>query len=210
MSVLLKLRMEAGKPILRGHAHFWSVIRDLGADGAMWSIGDVAGYCNGVRPQVRDYVNRLVRGGYVEVAERRTRKGCTAGSRVFYRLLKRPADAPSLNRDGSPARDACGQRQMWTAIRRMKTFVVSDLAITASTEECRVKETTAQAYVLRLAAGGYLAVREPGRPGKPAVWRLKPSMDTGPLPPAILRSRMVFDRNRNAVLGPVEAEEERS
>ena len=165
--------------------------------------GMSAGRSNGAGKQAEDYVRRLIRGGYVEVAGRQVGHN----GACMYRLARRPHEAPRLRRDGKPARPS-GQRQIWNAIRRMKQFMTVELAVTASTDECRVTPATAQTYVLRLAAAGYLAVKQPGKPGKPAIWRLRPSMDTGPRPPAVLRSRLVYDHNRGAVMGLIEADEE--
>lgn len=210
MGIMLALKVTPGQPVLRGHDHFWQVIREIGANGAAWSVPEVAGRCNGptlrtTNEEVRNFVGRLVRGGYAEVAGREP----PPRGRVLYRLTRRPRETPSLKRDGSPALDRSGQRQMWNAIRRLKQFTAPHLAVVASTDECRVPPSTALTYVLRLAAAGYLTVREPGRSGKPAVWRLRASYDTGPLPPVVLRSKMVWDQNRSAIVGKVVAEEDR-
>jgi hypothetical protein len=38
--------------------------------------------------------------------------------------------------------------------------------------------------------------------------RLKPSMNSGPRPPMILRAKLVFDQNRHRLVGDIMAEEE--
>lgn len=204
MSRILKFLVPPGKRVLRGHEHFWSVIRELDARGP-WAIGDVHSLTNSVdRSTVRDYVKRLVAGGFAHV----TATGTEVQPR--YRLIKAPLVAPKLRRDGSVAVQGRGQVQMWNVIRgpmSREGFTFKDLALYGSTEALAVKEVSAKSYVKHLAAAGYLLCVRKGRPQHPAVWRLKPAMNTGPKPPLILRTQIVFDQNRNEAIGPVTARE---
>ncbi|MCB1473805.1 MAG: hypothetical protein KDJ68_13225, partial [Rhodobiaceae bacterium] len=69
---------------------------------------------------------------------------------------------------------------------------------------------SAKRYAQALEKAGYLSVRDPGGPGRGRAYRIKPSMNTGPRPPAILQMKAVWDQNRNEVMGRVLAEEEPS
>lgn len=204
MSRILAFEVPPGKPILRGHDHYWSVIRDLDLGGAPWSVNDIVGRSNGAHPSsVRDYVKRLIAAGYAEAVDSIRSEDC-------FRLLKLQGAAPSLRRDGSGGRQGRGQIQMWNVIRgpiSREGFTFKDVALYASTETVAVDQGSASRYVAHLAGAGYLHCLRKGRPRHPALWRLKPAMNTGPKPPLILRSHIVFDQNRGEALGTVEARE---
>lgn len=203
MAVAFMIKAASGKKILRGQDHFWSVIRTLGDGGQTFSVADVDGQCNATdRATVRDYVRRLVAGGVAEIAE-------TGETANLYRLLKRPVTTPTFDRDGNPIARADGQTQMWNAIRAAEAFNAREIAVTASTDTCEVKETAAKSYIKWLFKAGYLLIVQQSKPGTQAVYRLKPSMNTGPLPPLVMRTKAVFDQNRDKMMGDVVAEEDR-
>lgn len=215
MPIQLELRVTSGTPVYRGHDHYWSVIRDLGKGGRLFTFQEIDLRCNDRDGKcISDYVLRLLRAGFLEIADVRdnvvTRYASTnksSRSENVYRLLKRPAATPILNRDGSPGKLGQGQVQLWTAIRSLAAFDVQELAIAASTEDVSVRSKSAQAYVYRLELAGYLQVLRRGKAATPGIWRLKPAMNTGPKPPKILRSKLVYDANLKKIMGPVLAEE---
>ena len=183
--------------IPRGHDHFWAVIRDLDKAGP-WSTADVHGLQNGHVATVREFIARLVTGGIARVVGR--------SPLVTYRLVMRPAATPRIRRDGTQAPPSA-QQQLWTAIRQLGQFTYPELILAASTDELAIGAVTGRSYIARLAGAGYLVAVVPGGPGKPAVWKLRPGMNTGPKAPRILRTHVVFDPNRNAVMGEAAAEE---
>ncbi|GGB55312.1 hypothetical protein GCM10011316_29220 [Roseibium aquae] len=215
MPIQLELRVTTGKPVYRGHDHYWSVIRDLGKGGRLFTFEEIDLRCNDRDGKcISDYVIRLLRAGFLEIAETRdhlvTRYASTNKStrpENVYRLLKRPSATPILNRDGSPGKLGQGQIQLWTAIRSLSAFDVNELAIAASTVDVPVRAKSAQAYIYRLELAGYLQVLRKGKAATPGIWRLNPAMNTGPKPPKILRSKLVYDANLKQVMGPVVAEE---
>ncbi|MBK5957427.1 hypothetical protein CCR97_04280 [Rhodoplanes elegans] len=183
--------------IPRGHDHYWSVIRELDKAGE-WTSGEVVALSNAHRASVHDFVGRLVRGGIARQV---------GGGRVpHYRLVKSPAATPRLRRDGTQAPPSA-QQQLWTAIRHLGHFAYAELILAASTDELAVEEITTRTYIKRLVAAGYLMAVVPGGPKKPAVWKLRPGMNTGPKAPQVLRAHVVFDPNRGAVMGEAAAEE---
>lgn len=187
----------------RGHAGFWSIIRGLDDEGP-WSVADVAGQSNVDTRSITDFVRRLVRAGFAH------RVGEYQGPVVLlptYRLTRRPLSVPRLRRDGSecpPTR----QSQMWNAIRSLGAFTYRELAHAASTDVIEVAPTAAHDYVKHLGRAGYLIPVKKGKPGTPTTWRLKPSMNTGPLPPQIMRTKFVWDANRLEVMGAPEPAQE--
>lgn len=194
------IRLSARVP--RGYEWYWSVIRELDHKGP-WSIPEVRGYTN-VRNKdsVRDYVSRLVRAGFAAHVD--TVKTLDNGVPTkLYRLLKRPSTAPSLRRDGREL-GLSAQQRMWTAIRSMKRgFGASELAYAAGDTSGAVPTITTKRFVAHLVTAGYLTSDGAG------FYRLKPSMNTGPAAPKILRTHVVWDSNRNKVIGDavVDAEE---
>lgn len=189
----------------RGQQGFWEVIRDL----KTFTVKDIDQRCGGARQTVRDFVKRLERAGYVEAEDTDAATGA-----IRYRLLIDQPDAPQLRRDGSPARQRLGQEQMWRVMRMSGTggFTAADLALTASTEEHPVPLTAAQSYLKALKRAGYLMVVQPGKPGhRPGtgsltVYRLIPSMKTGPLAPQVQRIKAVWDPNLRRHVGDAEVE----
>lgn len=195
MVVILKLRIAEGRRALRGWDHFWTVIRSQGENGKLFTARSVAMQCQpGVDADVRDYVRRLIRAG---IAARVDGK---------VRLLKRPRATPSLRRDGTPFLQARGPQQMWNVMRReIGGFTLQQLAIDATTDEVSVTRRAAESYCRSLLVAGLLV--DVGTTRTP-VYRLKGSANTGPLPPAVLRSSLVYDRNLEVILGEPEIEAE--
>ncbi|WP_054162550.1 hypothetical protein [Rhodopseudomonas sp. AAP120] len=190
-------------PVSNGQDVIWQIIRDLDKKGP-WSIADIDGAA--VRSNADtlvDYIHRLRTAGFIAPAGTRPTKGSGTPTKL-YRVVIHTSEAPRLRRDGSKARPS-GQLQMWRAIRQLSRFDYSELARVASTDELTIAEVTAKTYVKRLADAGYLQMLKACTPGRvnssPALWRLKLSMNTGPLAPQILRTRFVFDANRKAVVG---------
>lgn len=209
MSIQLELRVSNGKPVLRGHDHYWCVIRDIGKHNP-FTLAEVAARSNDPRDKsIRDFLGRLVKAGYIEVL--RTDHGPTArgGSvaRHIYKLVRRPTATPIINRDGSIGTQGLANGQMWNAIRSLKQFDKRELALAATTADVQVEINTALAYARHLSNAGYLIVIRQGKSTTSSIWRLRPSMNTGPEAPRILRSKMVYDVNRGIVMGSPVAEE---
>ncbi len=204
MSVILPLKVEPGEPILRGNAHYWSIMRLLTADdrSAQFTSADIVGLCNrGDRRRINLYLAALTEAGIVEATP------APKPQSTRYRLLKRPGVAPSVRVDGS--RVLTGHEAMWAAIRALRVMTARELSVSATTDAVKVPLETAKRFLRCLSDAGYLKIETAGTNKTSAVYRLKPSMDTGPLPPAILRTKLVYDQNRNEIMGQVLAEEDR-
>ncbi|PZA12437.1 hypothetical protein DNX69_10695 [Rhodopseudomonas palustris] len=199
-------------PVSTGQDAIWQIIRDLDKKGP-WSIADIDGAAARANVDTLvDYIHRLRTGGYIALAGRRPTKGSGTPTNL-YRVTKPQSTAPRLRRDGSAAPPSA-QLFMWRAMRSLRQFDFRELARVASTDELIISEVTAKSYLQRLADAGFLQMLKACAIGRgnssPAVWRLKPSMNSGPLAPQILRTHFVFDPNRKVVVGnaaPAENEE---
>jgi hypothetical protein len=206
MAIVLALKVDKTKPIRRGSAYYWKVVRDLTAADRdrLFTIEDVLGQTNSVdKATVRQWLTNLVDAG---IAARQD--PARPGAPVLFRLVQRPSVLPHLARGGRVV--ASGQEAMWNAMRALRSFTALELAVSASTEERPVTLETAKSYVHRLQAAGYLTVEREavsGRGARLAVVRLKKTMNRGPLAPRILRTKLVYDPNIDEVVGEAEAEE---
>ncbi|WP_298815431.1 hypothetical protein [uncultured Roseibium sp.] len=62
MSIQLELRVEAQKPIYRGHDHYWTVIRDLGRNGNLFTFQEIDLRCNDTDGEcIGEFLRRLIR-----------------------------------------------------------------------------------------------------------------------------------------------------
>jgi hypothetical protein len=193
MPIILRLAIAETRPVLRGFDHYWHVIRLLGDDGAAFTANAVADRCApGVDADVRDFIRRLIKAG---IADR-------VDGKVV--LLSRPRATPSLKRDGTRCLQAAGPQQMWNVMRReVGGFTAQDLAIAATTDDVGVSQRAAEDYCVALCAAGLLV----NIGGRPRAWRLTGSGNTGPKPPKVMRSEMVYDQNLERIVGDIDAEE---
>jgi hypothetical protein len=77
----------------------------------------------------------------------------------------------------------------------------------AATDTVAINLGSAKEYLQRLAAAGYLAVAQKAAQHRLERYRLRPEMDTGPLAPKLLRTRVVYDPNKRQLVGSSVAEE---
>jgi len=185
-----------------GYKEFWRImVLEFGVNQA-FTIKDiwlkVEGANHGTKSTIRDYLNRLVKGGYVQKIAP-TEKGI--GQPVHYRLVKGGLDAPRLRKDGTEVTMGSNREQMWRTMKMGDTFSAADLAINASTAHVSVNEADAKDYIKHLYKAGYLALVKKAKPGcNQARYRLIPSRNTGPQSPQIQRVKQVFDPNLNEVV----------
>lgn len=209
MSAILAFE-NPGRPVLRGIEHFWKVIRELDDAGA-WCVHDIDMRCRvRNRATIADYVRRLVAAGMAAETGEQRRNSPYGRPAPLYRLHgNKPMRAPRLRRDGTVAEQGRGQLQMWNVMRgplAREGFTFHDLVLWGSTDAISIGKETAKRYVQHLAVAGYLFQVRAGGANKATIWRLKPSMNTGPRPPLILTAKIVYDQNRNSA-APFEAEE---
>lgn len=201
-------RLTLAAKMLRGEDAYWRIIRTLDARGP-WTVREVEDETASTHRAVAAYVRKLVKAGFARLVEppagRKVRPQWRAKR---YRLAKSPQAAPRIRADGTVI--GIDRRQcMWNAIRKLKGFTVRELAVFAALPDQPIREKCAQRYIELLAAAGYLTLIE-ARKGSShqRVWRLKPSMNTGPLSPSRYKACVIFDRNRQELMGDAALSEE--
>ncbi|SDA39447.1 hypothetical protein [Mesorhizobium qingshengii] len=173
----------------RGEAGFWQIILDLDKKGP-WTGKQVADRTNVSRNIVNDYLRRLNLGGFTSIVEQQLkgRMGRNVRPEIVYVLAKWPQRAPRLHRDGSAIPETA-KEQLWRAIRMAKQFNALDLPQLCVSD---VKPATVSSYIYALVAVGVIV-------GKWPNYRLVRNI--GSAAPKILTAKVVFDPNKNVVLG---------
>jgi hypothetical protein len=186
----------------RGKSGYWAIMLRLHRDQGCFTVRDVDGESNTSIKHISKYLKALVAAGFVEQVS--TRRHGIAGKypTPLYRLVKQPVQAPRVRDDGSVI-PATAQEQIWIAIRNLKVFKLAELRFASTTDDVMPKSQTVARFVRFLEAAGYLAVVSSGRRGIPQTWRLKPGMNTGPLPPQLkqLDAKVVWDPNIEKFIG---------
>ncbi|QND45233.1 hypothetical protein HB780_05615 (plasmid) [Rhizobium lusitanum] len=204
MPLVLKLTAKKGKPVIRGSDHFWSVMMDHAVADDSFSIADIFGGSNTWKEDVKDFVRRLEKAGFIERVP--------LMSPIRWKVQIKQRTTPKVRRDGTIVAGASRLQAMWNTMRSPVSrsgFTAQDIVAWGSTDELKIVKGTALNYITTLASAGYLIQLAPGNRHKLAIWRLSPGMNTGPLPPMVLRTKVVFDQNRHEVVGESIAEEER-
>lgn len=205
MSIVLSLRVQKGKSVLRGNDHFWSVIMERHRAGQTFSQADLFSASNDQDNTIRDFIRRMEKAGVIELIER-----AETARESRFRPTVIQSRAPRARRDGSIIESQPGTRCMWNLMRgptARSGFTYHDLISWGATDETKISVATAKAYITMLSKAGYLIKLDAGKPGTAATWRLNPAMNTGPHAPMILRTKLVYDPNRDEVFGPAETEE---
>ena len=121
-------------------------------------------------------------------------------------VVDRPqALTPRVDAQGRESRAPLGVIAMWRAMKVRRTFDAAQLAADATQGDITCTLGTAKSYLQQLKRAGYLAVERESVPGRLARYRLV--RDTGPLPPAVTRAKVVFDRNTGELM-PVQTAQE--
>lgn len=168
-------------------AQIWAAIRKLGKAGADLTPtrirGELAGPDARALERIRDYLKVLSAARIVEPAG--------PDQPGVWRLLRdEGVEAPRVLADGTRVTMGQGREALWRTMRILnQPWTVRELAIHASTETHPVALLEASDYTLRLAKAGYLH-----RAGR-GQYRLIPSRYTGPQPPQIARTKVVWDPN---------------
>ena len=185
---------EAEAP--RGHQAYWRLIREACLARGEVTVREVAEACaatRSTRATIIGYMARLGRAGIL------TRLRVGAHGTTVWGLAEDPGPlTPMIRRDGTRYTRGLGREQMWRTLTIHKRVTARDLAYWARTTDVSVSEASAKEYCEALTAAGLLVrTREAGR----MVYELLPSALTGPLPPAVIELKAVYDRNTGKVLG---------
>lgn len=143
---------------------------------------------------VREYVAGLKYAGYVAAQVSDAPFVPFKTQATVYTLVRDVGiDAPRVRKDGTPVTQGQGTANMWRTMRILGTFSARELAVSASTETCVIKENTAARYLRYLCDAGYLHNQK-------GLYRFLPSMHTGPKPPMIQNVKRVWDQNLKKVM----------
>jgi len=182
---------------LTGRDAVWAAIRDL-AGAPSFTIRDIMRRVVSGPDLVRDYVGRLVAAGILEVIQ--PAAPMTPG---IYRLARDcGVEAPRVTASGAIDAAPTDQERLWQAMKVLATFDARDLMASTGI----ASQLSVLSYIKHLVRAGYLMVVEPAvarrRLGR---YRLIPSRNTGPHPPAIRAGKVVFDRNLGRQVWPAVA-----
>lgn len=194
----------------RGIAGYWDIILQLHDSQGHFTVPQVhARTSESDARTVRKYVFALEAAGFVArisgAPRHQPRRMKGRREPIVFRLLKRQRETPAVRRDGTILPPSAEQR-MWTAMRGLASFSIVELCFAATVDgQPRVTDWSAYAFVNRLAKAGYLAVLRPPCGMTPGQWRLKPSMNSGPLRPRKLRiaCEAMWDQNLRRVVGEI-------
>ena len=183
-----------------GADYYWQKACEFGEAG--FSARELWFCTRGVpRSTVRSWLEGMVRRGHIQIVGMRFE---TRQPTNVYAVI-RPTAMPPADMEQAYGQ---AQQQLWTAMRTLPQWTLSELAAAASTDTRPVTRNTAQQYITRLAAAGVLirVRRSRGNVRDAAVWKLRKASDTGPLAPQRFKATFFFDPNRNEVIGKAEAQ----
>lgn len=215
MPFILEIELKGAR--LKGHDHYWNVIRELGAAGAEFTIAEVVRETAGHKDSVGDFVRRLTRTvppiaeavGWRQVRNPNWKPGSFVKART-YRLLLTPHETPSVRRSGEDGSYGRVRQHMWNILRGPQArsgIAANEMVMLAETEEFPISLGTAKEFLRKLEAAGYLVVDQVAANNRLTRYRLRPSMNTGPKAPKLLKTELVYDPNRKTVVGAALAEE---
>lgn len=205
MRMLVKIDVAGASPLRNGSEFWWATILDATRDKPNFTYAEIDGASDPYNEKTLGmFLRKLEDAGYiVRVGEE--------NARVFA-VAKRQSQCPIITRDRRDSQIGKRQQNMWNVMRRRKSgFTVEELVVDASTEDAVIQRNTAKQYCLMLHRAGMLAIQKNGTRGKGRnIYVLRGSANSGPKPPRRMKATLVFDPNRNAVLGDVIAEEDRT
>ncbi|EFO30964.1 conserved hypothetical protein [Roseibium sp. TrichSKD4] len=183
----------------RGFEHFWKVMQEFNRQGQSFSVDDILAKSDQDQVRnIRDLVSRLLKSGHLAEV--------SADSPKRFMIARNEPFVPRVRRDGTIA--PVKQDHIWAAIRMQRQwFTVQDIFIFTQHSDAPPTEQSIASYVTRLKLSGYLSVQADPRKVKPTRYFLKPSMNTGPRAPRVIRSEGIYDPNKQQVMGLLSARE---
>lgn len=165
--------------------------------GMTFSVNELARQTDVPARTICDFLDALEAAGIIAPDGPHTYRSSTP-----FRLVRDVgAEAPRLTKEGKPVTQGAAREQMWRAMKMIRgEFTAPELAIAASIEGSPVATVDAKDYCKHLAMAGYLVISKKGRAGTLGRYRFIPSRNTGPRPPMVARTKLVFDPNLNLVM----------
>lgn len=143
---------------------------------------------------VTDYLEGLVKAGYVGCVAPTDRRDNGHFRPTHYQVLKFAAVTPQIDKEGEPVKVNLGVMAMWRSMKVRKVFDAELVATDATQGSVICTLWTAKSYLTQLNKAGYLKVEKAAHNGG-GLARYRLVRDTGPLPPAVTRAKVVYDRN---------------
>lgn len=179
----------------RSEDGYWTLIRYMNERGG-FTADDLLRHVSDAeaRAEIGHYLDACIRAGYVVPGK----------ARGLLKVGRPQAEAPRLTRQGRERAHTTRQSHIWRAMKMLGYFTIRDLCVATATPGAEMPEAFAARYVEELAHAGYLISR-PGPLGM--TYRMRPTMNTGPGAPQVLRARFVWDPNLCRVVGDTRLEE---
>ena len=199
----LEPEVQLAVRISYGPEPIWRAMCDLTKTGRGFAVRDVTIRVGAGDYAVRDYLRRLLCGGYVHEI------GVSDLKVQLYTVSRLECVAPRLLANGRRCTRSMIADHLWRTLKMTKgeAMTVNRLAVMASTDDITIPEATALKYIQVLEQGGY--VRRVGKKNGPSTqYRMIPGTYTGPAPPAMHRATFIYDANKRCVMGdPVASRE---
>lgn len=181
------IRMEPG------HEELWLAIRSLPQAKRCLSAHDLATQAQATTGAAERYLQKLVKAGFADIV------GKTTDQLDCYAIRRMQVDPVVLDQRGKPSADWERRRAIWRQIRSFGVFTVAQLWMVLR-EHGQVTLEHVETYIARLVAADFLVILEKmGR--KPEAFQLRPSRNTGPLPPRLCEAQLVYDVNCGQFFG---------
>lgn len=176
----------------------WDEMRLHVQTGVGFTSRDIADSTNRHRDTVRSYVKGLIAAGILIPHSVEIRRKMEAQLYTIH-PDHRVSEAPRVNKQGQPVTQGQANQNMWRSMRIMKQFTAKQLAVSASTQSCLIKESTAKAYIKHLHNAGFLYVSQGNGP-QPRSYILRALSNSGPKPPMVTRTHVVYDQNKKQII----------
>jgi len=148
--------------------------------------------------QSRDYIQALLAANILKELP-----AGEAGDRRFRLADDRGIHAPRVRQDGTFLPRSKSDA-MWTGMKILQSFTSKDLQVACSTEDVPITLNYAKDYCINLEKAGYLIIERPAKPGRLARYRFV--RFTGPKPPQIKRTAVIYDPNLREIVWREDAE----
>lgn len=193
--------MTAGTP--KGEAGMWSAMIEADRKGP-WTARGIALRMNLPTPTVRNYLRRLVAGGFAAPAGEIAHRLAWLAPSPAYRLLLKPMLAPRLDKAGRRLPETQTET-FWRILKMAGSITASEMADLASHETYEAKASVARRYLRELVRVGIVRRETDGAPGIEARYRLLRKL--GPLSPKVAHgTHAVTDPNAHAIVAPIAAD----
>lgn len=178
---------------INGIDDYWALML---AATAPWTAQEIAQACGATPSTICDFAKRLVKGGYARVDFRK-------GRIVRHSLVKRPLIKPRLDRAGQEYPET-KQETIWRSMRMAKTFDPVSLMEFSKGCGTDMPKSTVRIYMRSLLEVGIIVRISP----RSNTYKL--AQNLGARAPRVLKTRIVYDPNRNMVVGVPLAQEVQS